>query len=654
MTYISRVEGRDWYRYRNFALDLEPIAYSVEAEGGADALRSNWIGKSSWLGLIPFVLYGWHVAQEEPERAVGFEDRWIRGREGDEERAQEGGGVVLLSDGTRVERTKRRGQSAQLRVWLPGVQDPAAGDEAQRIVDRVVGFDRRDFLTAVFARQKRCAQLVTERPSERMRLVADWLDLDRVERAAKATRARLSAAVAERDGTKARLAERRVQLDRILDREYGGARLRDRRPEDALASLERARESASEELEAHLRRREARAVWQAEQDAAERAERSRARLADAERRLASLPALRECVDASEERAARDAARARRDSAARVARGEFSGACPVAPGFTCPARAEINAGGERARVELREAERVLDAAVRAHDDARSLAGQVDAERAERQHIEAEVRALRSVAPPRPPGNRFPGAPPAPDPEAERRAREAVRAATESAALLRRDLSELERLRAEIEEVEGGLPVLDRRVAELRWAALALGRGGAQRTVAEVAVGEIAEDANWAMASCGVDLSVRMRWRDEGNDLASACEACGAPFPKSARARTCEACGADRQRVAHDRLTVLLSDRSGGAEDLAGLFLQVAAFEWLRARRSSPWRTLLFDEPFGALDEAHRRAVSAYFARLSRVGGAQLLVVAHQPGILEVLPGRIAIKDRGSESTVEVTS
>jgi hypothetical protein len=89
MTYISRVEGRDWYRYRNFALDLEPIAYSVEAEGGADALRSNWIGKSSWLGLIPFVLYGWHVAQEEPERAVGFEDRWIRGREGDEERAQE-------------------------------------------------------------------------------------------------------------------------------------------------------------------------------------------------------------------------------------------------------------------------------------------------------------------------------------------------------------------------------------------------------------------------------------------------------------------------------------------------------------------------------------------------------------------------------------
>ena len=98
---------------------------------------------------------------------------------------------------------------------------------------------------------------------------------------------------------------------------------------------------------------------------------------------------------------------------------------------------------------------------------------------------------------------------------------------------------------------------------------------------------------------------------------------------------------------------LSDRSGAAEDLAGLWLQRAAFEWLRARRSSPWRSMVLDEPFGALDAAHRRVVVAEVARMARESGEQLLVVSHQPGVLESLPGRIVVRGDGrGESTAEV--
>ena len=56
---------------------------------------------------------------------------------------------------------------------------------------------------------------------------------------------------------------------------------------------------------------------------------------------------------------------------------------------------------------------------------------------------------------------------------------------------------------------------------------------------------------------------------------------------------------------------------------------------------------------ALDAAHRRVVVAEVARMARESGEQLLVVSHQPGVLESLPARIVVRGDGrGESTAEV--
>ena len=69
------------------------------------------------------------------------------------------------------------------------------------------------------------------------------------------------------------------------------------------------------------------------------------------------------------------------------------------------------------------------------------------------------------------------------------------------------------------------------------------------------------------------------------------------------KACERCGAERGRKLDQKMRLDLSDVSGGAEDLGGVFFQLAAARWLRDWRQSNWAIFLIDEPFGALDRAN---------------------------------------------------
>ena len=136
-----------------------------------------------------------------------------------------------------------------------------------------------------------------------------------------------------------------------------------------------------------------------------------------------------------------------------------------------------------------------------------------------------------------------------------------------------------------------------------------------------------------------------------ELRVKCEACGLPFPSGARVKEC-ACGAARGKKVEEGLWIRLSDRSGAAEDLAGFELGVAAGEWLREERGASWGVLLADEPFGQLDAAHRRALAGSIGRLLSPGGyEQAFVVAHHPGLMDGLPGRVRIVSDGGDSAFE---
>lgn len=643
MTHVARVELTNWMRFKNAAFDLGPRAYAVEAEDEADAARSNWLGKSSLVEAIPFALYGWHRFQEG-ERAPGYEDLWIS--EGEDE----GGVALLLSDLTRVERTRRRGSPTQLRAKVKNLWE-TRGDEAQRALDQILGLARDDFFSTAFVPQKLCAQLVSARPADRMSLIADWLDFAKLDAAGKHVSARISAKMAERERLIGRVAEIGTRIRSLEAEEHFGIRLADG-PDEAM----RAGQKMIEDCAAALAVLEAgfapRARWEADERAREAARIAAYDLADAEARLAAMPEVAEIPDPSEAVGRRRLALSGLEQAKRLARGEFDGACPVRRGFSCPARDELNAGTAESAAAVRKAQEAANAANREAIEAEAAASAARVNRDRRARQEERVSILRAQA------ERAPSLGPRREPPAVSRAElDAARAAHQSAvadlAVLTRAAIDLGRLREERARASADLAAIERTLAECRAARLVLGRGGAQRRIAEAAVGAIARGANERLAARGIDLRISLSWRREGAELAPSCDGCGAAFPKSRTARTCAGCGEPRGRAVQDRLDVELSDRSGAAEDLAGLALQRSACAFLRRRRGAPWATLVLDEPFGALDERHREAIARSLAQTAAEDGLeQLLVVAHQPGILESLPGRILIRGRGEESTVEV--
>ena len=76
--------------------------------------------------------------------------------------------------------------------------------------------------------------------------------------------------------------------------------------------------------------------------------------------------------------------------------------------------------------------------------------------------------------------------------------------------------------------------------------------------------------------------------------------------------------------------------------SGVAVRIAAGAWLRDRRGSAWRSIVVDEPFGALDASNRRALASHLAAAARSGGyRQALVVAHDAASMAALPERVTV-------------
>lgn len=646
MTHLARVELTNWFRFREAAVDLGPRAYAVEAERDGDPTQSNWTGKSSFAEAPAYALFGWHRFQEG-ERAPGFEEAWIR------EGADEGGVALVLSTGASVSRARQRGCSEVVEVRYPGGRK-VAGKGAQAEILALVGLSRDDYFSTAHVRQKRAAQLVTARPADRMGLIADWLDFSKLEAACEFQTKRITTLVADRERYEALLVRCEIRIRESLDEEHLGQRLGDE-PTPGFFEAGFADWIAREEREAERLEgaRRVRAVWEDSERRWRDAEGARAQLVQAETDLAAIP---EPEPAGEQTAlsAYHAARERARAADRVARGEFDGACPVRPGFACPARDTLNAGCAEAREASLAAAAEEQARRTAAAEESAARERADRVRRDRARLEERVELFRARVDAGPKIDFRSAEPPAVAQADLRAAQDRVTSARTALALYKRASADVAKLRAEQQKLKADLATLERVIGHARAARLVLGRGGAQRRIAERAVDLIARGANARLAASGIDLRVGMSWRREGAELASACEGCGCPFQRSAAVRVCPRCSEPRGRAVLDRLDVELSDRSGAAEDLAGLALQRAACAFLRRRRAAPWATLILDEPFGALDERHRGAVARSLAAIVEEDGlAQAFVVAHQPGILESLPGRILIRGVGAESTVEVS-
>lgn len=636
-------------------LDLAATHYGIVAATDERPGRSNWLGKTTLASAVAFVLHGDHAWRLEDDLITDAENI---------------GGVELVTDtGLHVARMRTRGEKTLLTVGQ--AKDKAAQD----LVDRAVGLAAQDFPVTCYFRQKQMSRFVVARPGERSAIVRAWLALDPLERCAARARAEVGAIVDEMRSLRAVVDEERRFEERLGSPEPRGLAVKiDAEIEEA----RRAHRAAAQRLEVAEATLVALQGDRVEQDAIDHgkhasavsarfgaAQRMSSAVRDACHYLTGVPhpndptrewweSIEKYEDLYEIQATglqQEAAQARvtERHLAQVASASFDGTCPVLPGFACPAKEQINHraaeaaasvtdAAEAVRVREKEATR-LQQVVRILRDRRkmweSACGEAaSADQAVQLFAAAAARHEERLAR---------------GTDLVDQARKEKAAAQEAAANALRAIGGLEaaqahwaKVHAAADAARGRLAALSQRLAALRAAANVYGRNGAQRAIAEGALARVEARANASLSQMGVALRVGVSWGREAEGLAAACDDCGLPFPASAKAKECARCGAPRGEKRVDRLDLDLSDVSGAAEDLAGVAFQLAASEWLRARRGAPWASAILDEPVGALDEAHRRDFGRGIGRiLGAHGFAQSLVVAHHADVLDALPGRIAI-------------
>lgn len=644
--HLTNISFENFMRYRGKqSLQLAPKVYAVTARYVSDPDRSNFAGKSSLLEAVDFALFG----RLSKDRSSGA-DGWITDGE------KQGGVSLTFDDGVTVERSRKKSTVLEVHHGTRTLHK----EEAQAFLDEHLGVTADDFLLTSYFRQRKLSHFVLAAPQERVDAVVAWFRLAPLERAAEAA----DVAIGDLSHRAAVLRQRLDAARQVEERELGGAEGTEQLARD-LRALELAQNKARDRA---TRLQDELSL--AERHAAKAGARARYEAVLAEGK--ALKAELEGVDLAKLAKAEEKAAAERDDlhsthaiAARqlkerrvLARGEFGGVCPVA-GFNCPATSEVvkvaktnttlvdaaeaaqkqtwqlaESGDEKltkARAEHQAAARKSERLTFLREQALKL--QEDAETDAKGHTSTSAEQLYADL---------------------SNTQQHARDLSAKAATLTRSLAVVTELAAEMHKAAEELKRVELELATQREAKAILGKNGAQRRVAERALSQIEHAANSVLRSTGSGLSIELQWSREGTGLAKACEACGQPFPASAKAKECARCGTARGANLVNRLDVALSDQSGGAEDLVGVAIQLSAARWLREDRQSAWSTALVDEPFQALDKANRRELSRFLVTaLNRdFGFAQAFLISHSPDTVSQCPGQIEVLAEERRSVVRV--
>lgn len=663
--YIVELRLENWLCYKGeHVLRFESDTYGIVATHVDNEGRSNWLGKTSILRAIRFALFGVSDAPTE--------DEWITYTEVDGAKVYEASGSVgvTLSDGTVIERTRVRGKSTQVAVKSANAPKGASGAVAQTIIDSVLGLDGKDFVATSYFGQKAIAQYVAAQPATRMQTIAGWLKLGPLQAACNLVAADLTRFEREEEKLVVReqLTDKRAaEILALYFDDVEGVE-----PAEAIAELEavavdlrKAADKAKRVVDVMDRDRGEREAWRRDLSSAahrgallEEAKRLEGtfKRSELDKLEGQIKACRKTLDviAGDLRSANDDFK----SKAALAKGKFDGVCPV-DGHACPDAAGMNA--ERAKnTKAAEAAVVRLETVKARkDQANEQADGLIAARHRIEKLDVQAKKLREAA-------SKPelvaacerierdGNPPDDDDNASKS--EATKAMLDADAKAReaeRHASELRCVYQSLAQAKAEREAVAKKVRTQREAVAILGRNGAQRRIAEGALAEIDAGANAMIAAAGIDLHIAQTWRHPTKGYGDTCEKCGFAFPASTKFKTCEKCGEARPPKYIERPEITLSNRSGAAEDIAGIAIQLAATAWLREKRGSAWGVVCIDEPFGALDSAHRRTLATHLATMIRGQGfEQAFVVSHNRDVNDALPALVQVTSDNSHSKVVV--
>ncbi len=648
--HIDRITLLNWGPFRGgHTIELGPGVYGVVARLDGDSQRSNWLGKSWFLGAIRFALHG-RLPPGCPDA-----DGWIT-------HGEDKGLVMLeLSDGTIVRRTRERGKSTQLEVTVPD-REAAKQKTAQDVLDELLGLDREDFEAAMVVAQKQADRMVTDDPADRTKLVDGWIGLAPL-------RAAESHATDQRADWRDQIETAERELAHAVERaeEAGDPKALETEVDELTSELGLAQERAGE---AQVRMTEARekAAEHARLTAAadefdrtaERGREVRAALEGAEG-PEEVPATPAEEDVASIVAEVGQTEARAQELRTLVHGDgFDGTCPVTC-EGCPVADEIRAKGREMAVQADEAENAAREAdqqwavakwaqketalvVRANERLEVVR---EKDEAELERLTARARELRPDAEAHAEVGR-------PDPEGDGEMHAVAEASRlseqlDAATFRLRKASEERDL---VEQVRGELEDAQRWARAWHEAASVVRR--ARRAIAAQSMGQIEAGANELLVEAGVDLSVEVSWERPTKKLADACVGCGRPHPRSQAVKQCEACGAARGPKMEERLDVVPVPRSGAADDVAGLGVQLSAAAWLKRRRGAAWATVLVDEALAACDaDNSSRLTTALLSVLrQRHGFEQAFIVTHRAEQQDRFPARILIRSNGTDSRLEV--
>ncbi len=629
---------RNWKRYRGeYEVALGAGVYALVARDEEDPERSNWLGKTSFIEAVWYGLTGDVPADATLDGVVSHGEPDMR--------------VELeFDDGTYLERERDVAhKQSKLMLCMPGADGAElklTGDPAQDELYRRIGMGKKDLKATCFVRQKQMDKLVTDDPADVTAAINGWLDMARVEKAAAAASAEAGVCEQKLERLSGELCMATASLASVpaaADLEAEAAGLERELVEYQAAQEQRVQHATRVgewrlAMQRHEQWRQAAGREKTAREALEKHTRACAETLGAEREKDALAEVNEKGRlAAEANTAEQQARV-------VAAGQFNGVCPVA-GIDCPATDSINADRVVARTRHEQARAAARAAQEALVLAQAGVAPFRAAEQRRAQLEAELRAAE----------RGMSVKEQPDPGPEPEAPETPQGGTDVARRLAEVQARLQR-RAELEQqvarLTADVEAQRAEAAAYRLAQRVLGRKGVQRVIAQRACVVLEHGANERLAAAGVDLRVRLAWGRETQQLEVTCPACGQAFPKSARVKECQRCGEARGLKSDERFHVERSSTSGAADDLAGLALQLSAASWLRRARGCPWGVLVLDEPFGALDPHHRRALAASLTRMVGAEYGQAFVVAHDRETLDALPKRLLVTASGPWSRIEV--
>ncbi len=627
-------------------LQLEAKSYGLIARRKDNIDSSNWNGKSAILEAIHFALTG---ALNSDRR--GGVDGWIT-------EGESIGGVEIELDNGAVIRRAREGTT---RIELDFEDRHLSKEEAQSKIDSMIGLSSEEFLSTFYFKQRAMSRLVLAEPGERMTLVRQWFNLEPLERAESFLRRQLSDMTETYNKGRSRLSifkERLLEFnieqpswvvslsdEQLMDEETS--------TDKTLAELIQMRSELASEIEKASEINKGISALGIYSDIVKRGTRLAEEMSQVDIEAMRTHEAKFSNDVQEAIASFVVADRQSNSDKQLVKSGFSGLCPVM-GAPCFVPDQVRSACQAWEGKFAESQKIRDRTLIDRDAIVALDRVNRNKLAQVEHKRAELIKLRSDALKMKPAGDLP------DElidigdllSKQKQINQVIIDHTVSLKSIREYRREKVRIKADIARTTNEIEALYKKIEISKAAIDVLGRNGVQRRIAEQCLNEITFDANDILSESGVDLKVDLTWTREGSGLAKTCDRCGNAYPTSARIKDCSRCGASRGANIIHSLEIGLSDRSGAAEDLAGIAIQLSVSKYIRGVRGSDWGTMLIDEPFGALDRNNRRSLTrALQSMMSSFGVEQSFIVSHSDDT-RVFPGTILIERDGKESTVQV--